>query len=45
MKSGKTRIFLIIAIILVAIVGFRVVTNVMGRSEKANKADKARWSP
>ena len=38
MKSGKTRIFLIIAIILVAIVGFRVVTNVMGRSEKANKS-------
>ena len=38
MKSGKTRIFLIIAIILVVIVGFRVVQNIMGRSEKASKS-------
>ncbi len=35
MKTGKTRILLILAIILAAVIGFRVVTNVMGRTEKA----------
>ncbi len=38
MKSGKTRIFLILAVVLVAIVAFRVVKNVMGRSEQASKS-------
>ncbi|MBO4852902.1 MAG: efflux RND transporter periplasmic adaptor subunit [Schwartzia sp.] len=38
MKSGKTRVFLIVAIVLVAIVGFRVIKNVMGRSEQASKS-------
>ena len=38
MKSGKSRIFLIVAVVLVAIVGFRVAQNVMGRSEQAKKS-------
>lgn len=38
MKSGKTRILLILAIVLAAIVGFRVVKNIMGRSEQAQKS-------
>ena len=38
MKAGKTRIFLILAIVLVVIVGFRVAKNIMGRSEQANKS-------
>ena len=38
MKSGKSRIFLILAVILVAIVGFRVAKNIMGRSEQAQKS-------
>lgn len=38
MKSGKSRIFLIVAVVLVAIVGFRVAKNVMGRSEQAKKS-------
>jgi len=38
MKSGKTRVFWILAIVLIAIVGFRVVTNVMARSDKAKKS-------
>ncbi len=38
MKSGKTRIFLILAIVLVVIVGFRVAKNIMGRSEQAKKS-------
>ncbi len=38
MKSGKSRIFLILAVVLVAIVGFRVFQNIMGRSEKAQKS-------
>ena len=38
MKSGKSRIFLILAVVLVAIVGFRVAKNVMGRSEQAKKS-------
>ena len=38
MKSGKTRIFLILAIVLVVIVGFRVAQNIMGRSEQAKKS-------
>ncbi len=38
MKSGKSRIFLILAVVLVAIVGFRVTKNVMGRSEQAKKS-------
>ena len=38
MKAGKTRVFLILAIVLTAIVGFRVVKNVMGRSEQASKS-------
>ncbi len=38
MKSGKSRIVLILAVLLVAIVGFRVAQNIMGRSEKAQKS-------
>ena len=38
MKSGKSRIILILAVILVAIVGFRIAKNIMGRSEKAQKS-------
>lgn len=38
MKSGKSRIILIVAVILVAIVGFRVAKNIMGRSEQAQKS-------
>ena len=38
MKSGKSRILLILAVVLVAIVGFRVAKNVMGRSEQAKKS-------
>ena len=38
MKAGKTRIFLVVAVVLAAIVGFRVAKNVMGRSEQANKS-------
>ena len=38
MKSGKSRIFLILAVVLVAIVGFRVAKNIMGRSEQAQKS-------
>ena len=38
MKSGKSRIILILTVILVAIVGFRIAKNIMGRSEKAQKS-------
>ncbi len=38
MNSGKSRIFLILAVVLVAIVGFRVAKNIMGRSEQAQKS-------
>ena len=38
MKSGKSRIVLILAVVLVAIVGFRVTKNIIGRSEKAQKS-------
>lgn len=38
MKAGKTRIFLVLAVVLVAIVGFRVAKNIMGRNEQAQKS-------
>lgn len=38
MNSGKSRIFLILAVVLIAIVGFRVAKNIMGRSEQAQKS-------
>ncbi|MBR1885085.1 MAG: efflux RND transporter periplasmic adaptor subunit [Schwartzia sp.] len=38
MKSGKSRIFLIMAVVLVVIIGFRVAKNVMERNEQAQKS-------
>ncbi|MBQ8699285.1 MAG: efflux RND transporter periplasmic adaptor subunit, partial [Schwartzia sp.] len=38
MKSGKSRIFLTMAVVLVVIIGFRVAKNVMERNEQAQKS-------